>query len=87
MLAGAIIAFYHLGIEQGFFNESFICKSGDLSNVLTAEEILNQLKNNTISCKEVSFKLFGFSLASINTIFSLALFYIFMKLFNNYETN
>ena len=51
------------------------------------EEILEQLEQNSISCKDVSFRIFGFSLASINTIFSFILSVIFIKLFLNYEKN
>ncbi len=86
-LCGAILAFYHFGIEQSFFDESFLCESQSLSNNLTKEEILEQLKKNTISCRNVTFEVFGLSLASINTIFSFALLVIFIKLYKNYETN
>tara|TARA_Y100000590_G_scaffold443239_1_gene572389 strand:+ start:601 stop:1080 length:480 start_codon:yes stop_codon:yes gene_type:complete len=86
-LCGAILAFYHFGIEQSFFDESFLCESQSLSNNLTKEEILEQLKKNTISCRNVTFEVFGLSLASINTIFSFALLAIFIKLYKNYETN
>ena len=87
MLVGASLAFYHYGIEQGFLNESFICEDSNLVNEMNKEEILSQLRENVISCKDVTFTLLGFSLASINTIFSLILFVIFMKLYKNYETN
>ena len=86
-LCGAILAFYHFGIEQSFFDESFLCESQSLSNNLTKEEILEQLKKNTISCRNVTFEVFRLSLASINTIFSFALLAIFIKLYKNYETN
>ena len=86
-LLGAVMAFYHFGIEQGFFSESFICEAQNLGQNLSKEEILKQLKENTISCKNVTFKAFGLSLASINAIFSFILFYIFLKLFKNYEFN
>ena len=86
-LLGAFVAFYHFGIEQGFFSESFICEAQNLGQSSSKEEILKQLKENTISCKNVTFKAFGLSLASINTIFSFILFYIFLKLFKNYEVN
>ena len=86
-LLGAVMAFYHFGIEQGFFSESFICEAQNLGQNLSKEEILKQLKENTISCKNVTFKAFGLSLALINTIFSFILFYIFLKLFKNYEFN
>ena len=86
-MSSAALAFYHFGIEQGFFSESFICEAQNLGQNLSKEEILKQLKENTISCKNVTFKAFGLSLALINTIFSFILFYIFLKLFKNYEFN
>ena len=86
-MSSAALAFYHFGIEQGFFNESLACTSGDLSKTLSKEELLQQLKLNIISCKDVSFRMLGLSLAAINTIFSLVLSVIFIRLFMNYEKN
>ena len=83
----AILGFYHFGIEQGFFEEPLTCKAGNLAETLTKDELLEQLKQNTISCKEVSFKIIGFSLAAINTIFSIILSVIFLKQFLNYGKN
>ena len=86
-LIGSIVAFYHFGIEQGFFSESLVCDANSLDQNLTKEDLLKQLSKNAISCKTVTFRVFGLSLASINTIFSLVLFVIFLKLFRNYENN
>ena len=86
-LLGAVLAFYHFGIEQGFFSESIVCESQNLEEGLTKQDVLEQLKQNTISCKEVNFTIFGFSLAAINTIFSIALSVIFARLFINYGKN
>ena len=86
-IISSILAFYHFGIEQGFFKESLVCTAGNLSETLTKEEILKQLSQNTISCKDVNFRIFGFSLAAINTIFSISLSVIFIRLFINYEKN
>ena len=86
-LCGSAIAFYHFGIEQGFFNESLVCETKDLDQNLSKEEVLKQLKENTISCKNVTFRVFGLSLATINAIFSFILFYIFLRLFKNYEVD
>jgi len=85
--ASAVLAFYHFGIEQGFFNESFVCKAGDLSGTLSKEQLLEQLNKYNISCKEVSFRVLGLSLATINTILSIILSVIFLKLFLNYAKN
>ena len=82
-----ILGFYHFGIEQGFFEEPLTCKAGNLGETLSKDELLEQLKRNTVSCKEVSFKIIGFSLAAINTIFSIFLSVIFLKLFINYGKN
>ena len=86
-ISSAALAFYHFGIEQGFFSESLACTAGDLSKTYSKEQLLEQLKQNTISCKDVSFRILGLSLAAINTIFSLFLSVIFIKLFLNYEKN
>jgi len=86
-ISATLISFYHFGIEQGFFSETLACTSGDLSKTLSKEELLEQLKQNSISCKDVSFRILGLSLAAINTIFSLILSVIFMRMFINYGKN
>ena len=86
-ISSAALAFYHFGIEQGFFSESLACTAPDLSKTLSKEQLLEQLKQNNISCKDVSFRILGLSLAVINTIFSLVLSVIFIKLFLNYGKN
>ena len=86
-MSSAVLAFYHFGIEQGFFSESLACTTGVLSETLSKEEVLEQLKQNSISCKDVSFRIFGLSLAAINTIFSLILSVIFIRMFMGYGKN
>jgi len=86
-ISSATLAFYHFGIEQGFFKESLACAVKNLSENLTKEDLLKELSQNTISCKDVSFNIFGISLAAINTIFSILLSAIFIRLFINYEKN
>jgi disulfide bond formation protein DsbB len=86
-IISGILAFYHFGIEQGFFTESFVCESSVFSEILTKDQLLEQLKKNPISCKDVSFTILGLSLASINIIFSLVLSVIFIRLFLNYGKN
>ena len=82
-----LISFYHFGIEQGFIKESLVCDLDIKSDIVTKEDILNQLKQKTISCKDVTFKFLGFSLATINIFTSLIISYITMKLFLSYEKN
>ena len=86
-ISATLISFYHFGIEQGFIKESLVCDLVSQSNNLTAADILNELKENTTSCKDVTFKILGLSLATINTIISLILSIILTKNFYNYEKN
>ena len=86
-ISSTALAFYHFGIEQGFFSESLVCATGDLSKTLSKTELLQQLKQNSISCKDVSFRILGLSLAAINTVFSLILSVIFMRMFIHYGKN
>ena len=86
-IISACLAFYHFGIEEGFFKESLACTTENLSKNITKEELLEKLSENAISCKDVGFRVFDFSLAAINTILSLILSAIFIKLFMNYGKN
>ena len=86
-ISSTVLAFYHFGIEQGFFSESLVCTTGDLPKTFSKEELLQQLKQNNISCKDVSVRILGLSLAAVNTIFSLILSVIFIRMFMNYGKN
>lgn len=84
---GAVVSFYHFGIEQGFFSESLVCDL-DNSRPLNKEDLLNQLKKTEIvSCKDVTFRFLGLSLATINTVISLILSGIIIKVIKNYGKN
>ena len=84
---GAVVSFYHFGIEQGFFSESLVCDLGN-SQPVNKEELLNQLKKTEIvSCKDVTFRFLGLSLATINTVISLILSGIMIKVIKNYGKN
>tara|TARA_B100001059_G_C17723591_1_gene522145 strand:- start:406 stop:894 length:489 start_codon:yes stop_codon:yes gene_type:complete len=80
-----IISFYHFGIEQGFFEESAVCGLKDISSIVSKEELLKQLQEKTISCKDVTFRIFGFSLTTFNIIISIVLIILLIKVFKNYE--
>jgi len=84
---GAIVSFYHFGIEQGFFDESLLCNIVGNSEALSSEDLLKELKKNTVSCKDVTFTLFGLSLATFNTIISLIISAIMLRIFINYDKN
>jgi disulfide bond formation protein DsbB len=82
-----LLSFYHFGIEQGFIEESLVCNLNSEEKAFTAEELLKELKEKPISCKDVTFKILGISLATINTIISLILSVITLRVFLNYEKN
>ena len=86
-LAATIISFYHFGIEQGFFKESLVCNLDGSIISLSKEDLIKELQQQTVSCKEVNFRIFGLSLATINTIISLILSVITIKIFLNYGKN
>ena len=86
-ITATIISFYHFGIEQGFFKESLVCNLDSSTTNLSKEDLIKELQQQTVSCKDVSFRIFGLSLATINTIISLILSVITIKLFLNYEKN
>ncbi len=84
---GSVVSFYHFGIEQGFFSESLVCDLGN-SQPINKEELLNQLKKaEIVSCKDVTFRFLGLSLATINTIISIILSGIMIKVIKNYGKN
>ena len=79
------ISVYHFGIEKGFFQESALCGLKNASEIISKDEILKQLSEKTISCKDVTFRIFGFSLTTINIILSLFLIILLLKILTNYE--
>ena len=85
--SAALISLYHFGIEQGFVDESLVCDLNSESNDLSKEALLNQLKEVSVSCKDVSFKIFGLSLATFNIVISIILGVITTKSFFIYEKN
>ena len=54
-----LISTYHLGIEQGFIKESSVCGLKNVAETISKEELLKQLNTINISCKDVTFKVFG----------------------------
>ena len=85
---GSVVSFYHVGIEQGFFSESLVCNLSSSNVDMSKEDLLKQLQNKTpISCKDVTFRVFGLSLATINTVISILLSGIMIKVIKNYGKN
>ena len=80
-----MVSFYHFGIEQGYFQESAVCELKNTTNIISKEELLKQLQSKAISCKDVTFRIFGFSLSAINIVISLYLVLLSVNIFKNYE--
>ncbi len=86
-LIATILSLYHLGIEQGFIQESLLCDLEKGANILDKDEILKQLQQKNISCKDVTFKIFGLSLTSYNIIISILLTITLIKFYFEYENS
>ena len=86
-LTGTALSLYHLGIEQGFIQESLVCDLKSGSNLMSKEEILKQLQEKSVSRKDVTFKLFGLSLTSYNILISLLITFSTGKIYFNYDKN
>ena len=86
-LIATILSLYHLGIEQGFIQESLLCDLEKGANIVDKDEILKQLQQKSISCKDVTFKIFGLSLTSYNAIICLLLTVSLTKIYFGYEKN
>ena len=85
---GSVVSFYHVGIEQGFFSESLVCDLGSSNVKMSKEDLLKQLQNKTpISCKDVTLRFFGLSLATINTVISVILSGTMIRVIKNYGKN
>tara|TARA_B100000676_G_scaffold218371_1_gene215230 strand:- start:25 stop:501 length:477 start_codon:yes stop_codon:yes gene_type:complete len=84
---GSVISIYHIGIEQGFFNESLLCELGINNNIQNPDELLKTLKKTPVSCKDVTFKIFGLSLATFNAVLSIVVSCILLKLILKNEQN
>ena len=82
-----ILSLYHLGIEQGFIQESMVCDLKSGSNLLSKEDILKQLQEKSVSCKDVTFKIFGLSLTTYNILISLLITICTAKIYLAYDKN
>ncbi len=86
-LASTILSLYHLGIEQGFIKESLVCDLKKGSDLVSKEDILKQLQEKNISCKDVTFKIMGLSLTSYNIMISSLITISSARIYLNYDKN
>jgi len=77
-----LLGVYHAGIENNFFPEFKGCAAVGM-DLLDKDELLNSLSIIIPNCKDVTFRLFGLSLATINALISLFIIFISIYLFKN----
>ena len=80
-----LLSGYHFGIEQEIFKEFSGC-TGNSLNIVDKNELLKLLNTEVNSCKNVDFRIFGLSLATINFLLSLIVFVLILKVIK-YEKN
>ena len=86
-LIATLLSLYHLGIEQGLIQESLVCDLQSDNIILSKEEILKQLQQKSVSCKDVTFKIFGLSLTTFNMLISFLLTIFLTKMCLEYGKN
>ena len=67
----AMISGYHFGIENNLIDEVFSCTNNSLDTTNKSKLLESLNKSMPVDCKDATFKIFGVSLAAINTIFSI----------------
>jgi|TARA_B100001540_G_C15760358_1_gene621348 disulfide bond formation protein DsbB len=77
-ISSVILSGYHIGIENNIFLEFSGC-TNDSFDTIDKNELLLSLNNSIPNCKDVNFKVFGLSLATINFILSIALILITIR--------
>ena len=81
-LSSIFISGYHFGVENNIFKEFSGCVNENL-NIINKKNLLESLNNFLPNCKNVNFRIFGLSLATINLILSIALTTITIKYLYN----
>jgi len=64
-----------------------VCDLKSGSNLLSKEDILKQLQEKSVSCKDVTFKIFGLSLTTYNILISLLITIYTAKIYLDYGKN
>tara|TARA_Y100001970_G_scaffold291226_1_gene427579 strand:+ start:1753 stop:2232 length:480 start_codon:yes stop_codon:yes gene_type:complete len=81
-LISFLISVYHTGIENNIFDEFSGCTSNNL-NITNKDDLLQSLSESTPNCKDVTFRIFGLSLATINMFISMLIIIISIMVIKN----
>ena len=84
-LLSLTISFYHVGIENYIFPEFSGCSADNL-DIIKKQDLLNSLNNFIPNCKDVTYRILGLSLATINVLIS-GLILIISLILIKYEKN
>ena len=77
--ATSFIGFYHVGVEQGWWEGPTSCTSTGIGN-LSAEELMDQILAAPLArCDDIAWQLAGISMAGWNAIISLGLAAIWIQ--------
>src|SRR5690348_12322270 len=72
-VAGAALAFYHVGVEQHWFAGPSACSGAPIAGGSIADLKAQLLARPPVRCDEVAWSLFGISLAGWNLLASIVL--------------
>ena len=78
----SFLAGYHVGIENNIFDEYSGCSNANI-DLIDKTEIIKSLNASSPSCKDVNFRLFGLSLATINLFISILISLYTLRLLIN----
>ncbi len=81
-ISSSFLSGYHVGIENNIFSEFSGCSNENI-NLIDKTDIIKSLNDILPSCKEVNFKIFGLSLATINLFISILISLYTLKLLIN----
>jgi len=79
ILLGAMIAFYHMGVEYKWWDGPSTCTSGTISGLTSSELLAKILKAPIVRCDEVQWQFFGLSMAAWNGLISIILSIVWFK--------
>ena len=82
-LLSTVLSGYHIGIENNIFNEFSGCVSQNME-IIDKNKLLEIIKTQRPSCKDINFSIFGLSLATFNFFISIAITLTTIK-YINYE--
>ncbi len=81
MFVSTILAFYHVGVEQKYWQGPNSCTNSSIEG-LTTDQLIDQIMSAPlVRCDEVAWELIGISMAGWNVLISFCLFLIWLYCF------